>query len=1555
MRIRFILLLFVLPICAAAQRDLYPYYQQNAVIVAPTYDCYHQNLDAGLAAKRRGDCTTALKHFQEALDCEEVTGNTRWISELEALIQQCHGATGNKIALQEMDEVGRARRQDLPVVRRRYVPSKDFLAYSGDSCFVVTSREADRAYGAGFWDDAAKLYRAAKSCRDADQSERARMNTRISACRDAAEDELRQKEQAAVRAARHAIANNAADDAQDNLNNFNRTLAYRLADYANEYIAPEDNPRCVQALIDAWYYRPVAPSDGTSVFQVPLCYQIATNLPTGTEIRHLSRNNKGKIYAFSPNQNLLWSWDARSFEPQEPIQLGEKYSAYEASPDGETLVFAKTNQYLFWRSPRQSLKVQVAASYASCFNQSGDTFYYFDVYEQTINAISLKEAFGYRKGSVKKGTPVKYFSNIGQDLNNFAVCQDAIWLAYSDRLEIWKQQGQTKAWSLAKTVVFSRLPQYTLRIYLYPETGSAIVSGDSSMVFNLNAAFDTLSVLNPETVISGQLFAATDDGSLIAATKANDADPDRLIVNTTKDASALFSTLINHNDWPEFPVATFSRDNAWLFSVSLDGTLYAWDLSSSESDWLYNIGDVDAIAITPDGMNLIARKDHDWVLIDSDTRKKSKDILTVEGQDIKMFAWSNAWVAYQTGADSVHLKSYQSDQTFVFPVRMSGNQIPVAAFSPDENLIAYTDAAKSVTIRSLESGAVIATRTFDGKISGIQLLPGSEEVVVVQGNEDPVSQNVRTIAKIWRFVQQDANLRVVRLHNYEIKMMNVSPNGNRIAFSDGRDVRIFNLNDLSDETVRIYRNVHRNKEVGISAFAFHPNGLSMAVGYGDGSVNMWDAENGTVLFRLQKTSPNEQLWVRSIAFTNGGRELRQLNAGFTLATRDLDPAVIRGLAQTNYRKLVPFTPEQIREYELESAMNYPGNFERLAESGEWPLIQAFFQYYYQQANRSNNISEVTRYSERAFILYQQLDPGTQNTLRATMLEIYRDLHWKWILRGRVKEATDLVNHMNQYFDQPFVALEADAYTDLLAGNLRAAAKSFTDWSVWAYRNRQQDALNSWPALDTLQNKVRQMAEYDLLDASQRAFICGMFGGIADLSSICPEAGKLSDVPFDNESKAQWNILQSRIKASYTNNLSKRDKLLQQALESARVQSRQSPEKGRITLQEIIYDLAQNDYARGRFELGGKDAIPYFRKSIGLLQDPKLNFTPAIDSARLYLLTENYFEIGKLLLGQDHIAEGIHELEQGIRQAGLYFKVVTDTMANNEMALGLLSELYEQIGVGNLLRGNASAAQDAFQNADRLQQFNDISTSEARAINEGHADLLANNTDGAFIQYGSIKNEQHLGSTLAMLERLSNKIPDKKALLNGLLPRLKTAVLANISLDTNVVNYWFARSKYEMFISQSKWDSTLYWSEQALKYAKLALDTSAQNFTGKDNWLREQMNLSYYLILVQGQKPEASARVIQLSENALRYVQSTYPTFLSRDLLKTNLAHAYWLRNQPGDRAKSIQYYQEYLQSTPDYGRDNWETLEKDFRDFSNAGIHFPDFPALMEAIKPADE
>ncbi|MCY7330321.1 MAG: hypothetical protein LH618_17350, partial [Saprospiraceae bacterium] len=132
--------------------------------------------------------------------------------------------------------------QQTPMGRRKHPLSRAFTEFKGENCFQITRQEADQAFRERNWDDAAALYRAAKSCADADQTGRRDMSDRIRACRDAAEQELLDKESAARRQARQAIAANRADDAQDLLKNFDRGLAYRLADFANQYIAPPGEP-----------------------------------------------------------------------------------------------------------------------------------------------------------------------------------------------------------------------------------------------------------------------------------------------------------------------------------------------------------------------------------------------------------------------------------------------------------------------------------------------------------------------------------------------------------------------------------------------------------------------------------------------------------------------------------------------------------------------------------------------------------------------------------------------------------------------------------------------------------------------------------------------------------------------------------------------------------------------------------------------------------------------------------------------------------------------------------------------------------------------------------------------------------------------------------------------------------------------------------------------------------------------------------------------------------------------------------------------------------------
>jgi hypothetical protein len=74
---------------------------------------------------------------------------------------------------------------------------------------------------------------------------------------------------------------------------------------------------------------------------------------------------------------------------------------------------------------------------------------------------------------------------------------------------------------------------------------------------------------------------------------------------------------------------------------------------------------------------------------------------------------------------------------------------------------------------------------------------------------------------------------------------------------------------------------------------------------------------------------------------------------------------------------------------------------------------------------------------------------------------------------------------------------------------------------------------------------------------------------------------------------------------------------------------------------------------------------------------------------------------------------------------------------------------------------------------------------------------------------------------------------------------------------------------------------------------------------------------------------------------------------SAEYFKTNLAHAYLLRNRPGDREKAIETYREFLLLDVEHTGRYWDVLLKDFRDLHAAGIKWSDLKSAINEIKPA--
>jgi hypothetical protein len=781
------------------------------------------------------------------------------------------------------------------------------------------------------------------------------------------------------------------------------------------------------------------------------------------------------------------------------------------------------------------------------------------------------------------------------------------------------------------------------------------------------------------------------------------------------------------------------------------------------------------------------------------------------------------------------------------------------------------------------------------------------------------------------------------MHGYDIKYTELSPQGDFVAFSDGRDIRVFQMDALSDEISRM----HRTGTGEISSIMFHPNGSSVAAGYEDGTVRFWDIKSGEPLFQLLSAYRKGDPRAIGLCFASGGEQLKQVNADQTYLMRGLSLPAIRNLVQTDFRRLVAFTPEQIREYDLEGALNYPGNFERLANSGEWPLIRSFFEYYYQQSLRSNNIAQVSEYCKRAFVLYQQLDHSTQQTLKSTMLDMYRDYNWKWLLRGNPTEAAAVVSHMERNFQSPLAAVEAGAYTALLRGDLTKATRMFTDLTVRSFEKIPAGGLAAWTLPDTLQTKFQQLAEYDLLEAPQLDCICGMYAGMLDLKFLCPEGNTFS-VSFDPETRLRWNIFQNTYMAQEVYHHERKNDLLQAALSDAKTLYRQKPATWRGTMERATIEVAKNYLAWGDFEQGSVLAVEHYRKALGLLTDLG-QVSEQYDSTRLALIARSHLSLGNLLMTVDNTGDAMQEYQAGIQTAGLLLDMVRDTILLATYRNNLMGSLYQQIGNIGLLDGDAAAARAAFDQADHFLY------TPLPGYYYGHAALLEHAETEALARYAEINYEQYAGQALFDVAHLAFRLPQQAAYLNAFLPRIRKAVLANQRLNPNMVDYWQANNKTTYYAVREKWDSTLLWSTIAFGFAEKALVKPDAPSYWKDDWLDEHINQAYYLVLSQWRDTAALSKAIRFSEQAEAFTQDKYLAYSHKDYIKPNMAHAHLLRNQPGDRAKALQEYKDYLAIPPENGRSRWEILEKDFRDLARFGVVWPNLDEIIAQIKPDDE
>lgn len=1419
---------------------------------------------------------------------------------------------------------------------------RDFLLEKSDSCFAITRDEANRFFNCRCWDDAMSLYRAAKSCADANQNARSEMNKRIQACRDSAEQELRRSEQAARRQFLHATAANLADDAQELLKQYDRSTAYRLADFAGQYVAPGSNAKCLQALLDAWYYRPpVQEGQPASNLRVPFCYQLDYDLNGNVQTRF---GKKAQLYAFAPSNSVLYSWNAENWKPRTPLQIEKGFTGFDISPDDRTLLFFNEQTILFWRGARDTFRVKIPHLDRYCFSPGGEEFFFFDgqqakVYSLELRGNEMVQQRDYKNVQQRKGEKAekraepRLLANVNFEVLGMASENGSLWLAGRDSIIRLELSGlKERQWKTMQSVAWgANIPYNVTGVQLSPGRQVAwVLSTDSLFYFRLPVISDSVQVAGNIAKVQGAALAVKPDASWFAYTSYEQ-------LGVASDSSMIhFGCYLQPGEAFRILSGSISPDNRWLAAATDTGTLKIWALYDWQSSVSAALSGTDQEVFSQQGDYFACMLDSAVQVFATDAPSRSLFSEPIHTDYVLIKAMEENWVAWQTDASNLVFKNWRTGQKWTLPVdEGKDSYFPVAC--DDTGLYAaYAVTPDSLVVVNLKSGAVRSSQYFNGEIMHLRFVPGSGDLIVIQSVESGLYSERQTIAKIWSPASPESKPRSVRLHGYEIGWSDIAPQGDQVAFSSGKDIRVFRLDNLLDENIRIRPNGERI----IGSLAFHPDGTALAAGYDNGSVVVWDLASGEARFHLKVAEG----WINKLSFSADGNRLQVKTLKGEIFSRDISPDLIRTAAQNEYRQLAAFTPEQIRNYDLEIALDYSGNFQRLAESGDLPLIRSFFEYYRQQALSSNNIERVKTYFESASSLYSKLeDPAAQKALRPVMFEIYEDYNWKLLIREKNLEAQRVLNDFNRLFDKPLIGVKISAHTALLRNDIPGAARQYADWTMRIFEN---SVYEPHAAMDSLEQQLLQLAEYDLLSPAQRDCICKLFSNNLNLEKICPENTGTAEFPFDAETRLRWNIFQQLYISNQILNHAEKATLLESALADAATLHRQNAARWRSQLEKTTLALANAYTEWGIFEQGNAYSEKLYKKSLQLLDT--FGIFKTYEPLRLKAISHNRLLLGNHLLNTDRLADAARQFESGLEASQkLLANAPPDSVPayRNDQRAPLLT----QLGMVRLLEGNAPAAKTAYEQAYEEMIYG------LNSLYFGHVALLEGNEAEALNQYKGVYSEAQLGQILFEIDRMAGKMPDRKARLDAFAMRVRDTIIRNHPemLVPEIVDYWVAEQQTAFAFANERWESAAAWNEKSLKALDVLASGQVDSYQWKSRKLDAMLSRSYYLIYLGKTKPASLTQAIEFARQGEAYAEKEYAEYPYLDWFKTNIAHASALRNQPGDRAQAIAIYNQFLDKTS-YDYDRWELLQKDFRDMHRNGMKWPDLKSIILAIKPVD-
>ncbi len=1453
-----------------------------------------------------------------------------------------------------------------------YTPGKDFQENDSPDCYLFTRQEADRAFARGCWEDASKLYRAAKLCRDATQKDRNALNVRIETCSDSAEAAIQAERDKAVRQARQAIASNRANDAQELLRKNDRTLAYRLAKFANEYIAPPktNNPDCLQAIFDTWQQKTPETTEKIKP-ALPFCYELLHTQDDSVTVHFFEKNNKLFLFAFSPEKHELYQWEAPEYNLINTIKIDSTMKEFDLSPDGETMLFFNDYTFLLVKKGKYQYIRNLMSTKAWCFSDDSKTFFYFDPAKMTVSSLAPEEINPPRD---KKG---------GRAANNIlpkpglkttaiparlAFSNQHLWLVYLDSVVyysvVYDKTGKNN---------FSQAGSFELRFPkkdLLKYTNDNLIIDHSSQLAILNGyeTFQTSKIRfgngayssEADRLISGTLASC----EKIWLASGNYSSSKFFMDRNDSLTQTIHLDAFTNVSWHKS--GALAKENGantgeWLAVSDGSGVLRIWRLTGNFSGAYQKLfTNPGIVTCSEDGSSFANCADNapaEYLHTGQKSEKFEKIHFPADAYNFTTEVSNNGWVAFAAlPNDTIFLYNREKSWSFMG----FGLMQHVFRFDNTGKYFAYVTDNDSLDIYELDGKNIrhVAGKRFGSTIDGICFIPKKDAIIIQRTLYEGEAPGSITIPKIWYFKKPAQPLASVRMEKYYASLIGAGNDGETIFFTDGSTIRIFKLNSLADESAA----VRQRKGVYVNAIAAHPTDKSIAVAYSDGAIICYHTETGKKLYQINAGLKSDGPAIESItnvAFSPHGDELIAVINKKQVHFFDLNVDKIQEHIALTGGTLIAFAPEQIGLWELDKALEYEGNFNKLAKSGDLPLIRSFFDFFNNQAKYSNNVTDVQYYCKRASDLYELLDPDSKKAQRNTLLNMYDDYLWKLLQRNKVSEAETVIRQQNTpaRFKDALPLLRAGAHAALLQRDWKTAAKLYVDW-ITKFEEQSDQLYEDYVIRGQVTSELELLNDYGFLDGEQRRFMCMLFENIENLSEdFClVEKSTMADADFlgTGETFLRWKIYQSIQQSRYAYNLPLGQSIqqLESTMQLAKKLETINKKEGRQTIENISLLLANVYHKAGIFDAQntGPADSKFFTKAL-LLLEKQGSFSGARERTRLDSLSRIYFSRGNAYL-QMNPGRAIEEYEHSLR-IGAQLDAIYKQQNLNPTPLysNLAHPLLTQIGKALLYQGQAPLeALSAFEKADSLVEI------PTNNVNMAQAYLLNNDMVDASLSFGYIQNEYELARARAEIYQYSmpyKKDQQKYRQLNDYARILKEGFAENRpEFKQTLIDFYYFENMVNYFGRTSQFDSATVWSKNAcLKFSELYKNTDKKDAAWQDllhYWVRSTIYYTQFVNFSPSSPPKEKEEAITFSKTVIREAQTSFAAEIN--LININCGHIYLLQ---GDIPGAIRQYQLANNDVGYWQNNYYDYLLKDWRDLARAGLPIKGLKEVTAAVFPA--